>query len=372
MRVKPIPRSELPKFWKTVLRGCHFIIPLAILIIYLVVFRRSPVASALHAIQALMVIMLVQRPIIAFLSLGYHHKAGTLDPDLNLKRYIGGAFLDGLRDLWNGLIMGARNMISVGIATATAGIIVGVVSITGLVGRFVNIIDVLSMGNMALMLILTAMTSLILGMGMPTTANYIIMATLTAPVILHLGADMGIIFPIIAIHLFVFYFGILADVTPPVGLASYAGAAIARSDPIKTGVQAFYYSLRTVILPFIFLFNTELLMIAGVTAAGGIIWLDDPLRLAWIFFSGVIAMFAFASALQGWLIIKCKWYERIYLLLACATAFRPGVFDQYMPFDRLGMQILGVCMFFALLFFQKIKVKRQKKSLLAWTQRGGT
>ncbi len=371
MGIKPMERKELPRFWKTVLRGCHFIIPLAILIIYLVILRRSPVASALHAIQGLVVIMLVQRPIIAFLSLGYHRKAGTLDPDLDLKRYIGGAFMDGLRDLWDGLIMGARNMISVGIATATAGIIVGVVSITGLVGRFVNIIDVLSMGNMALMLVLTAMTSLILGMGMPTTANYIIMATLTAPVILHLGADMGIIFPVIAIHLFVFYFGILADVTPPVGLASYAGAAIARSDPIKTGVQAFYYSLRTVILPFIFLFNTELLMIAGVTAAGGVIWLDDPVRLAWIFFSGLIAMFAFASALQGWLVIKCRWYERLFLLLACATAFRPGAFEAYLPFDRLGMQILGVCMFFAVYIFQKIKVRRFQKFMTSRTQEKG-
>ena len=363
MGVKAIAREDLPKFWKTFLRGLHFLIPLAVLIIYLVILRRSPVASALYAVQSLIVLMLVQRPIIAFLSLGYHHREGTLDPNIKLKNFIGGAFLDGIRDVWNGLIMGARNMISVGIATATAGIIVGVVTITGLVGRFVTIIDVLSMGNMALMLVFTAMTSLILGMGMPTTANYIIMATLTAPVIITLGADMGIIFPIIAVHLFVFYFGILADVTPPVGLASYAGAAIARSDPIKTGVQAFYYSLRTIILPFIFLFNTELLMIAGVTAAGAVIWMDDPLRIAWVFFSGLIAMFAFASALQGWLVVKCRWYERLYLLLACATAFRPGVFEAYMPFERLGMQILGVCMFFALYIFQKIMLKKRQNYL---------
>ena len=361
MGIKAIPRKDLPKFGKTVLRGCHFIIPLGVLIFYLVVLRRSPIAAALFAIESLLVIMLVQRPIIAFLSLGAHKRAGTLDPNVDLKRFLGNAFLQGLQDIWSGLIMGARNMISVGVATATAGIIVGVVTITGLVGRFITIIATLSMGNIVLMLIFTAITSLILGMGMPTTANYIIMATLTAPVIIQLGGDAGLVFPLIAAHLFVFYFGILADVTPPVGLAAYAGAAIARTDPIKTGVQGFAYSMRTGILPFIFLFNTDLLMISGVTASGNVIWLDDPWHLSWVFFSGLIAMFAFASALQGWLVTSCNWLERLYLLAVCATAFRPGVFAAYLPFDRFGMQVLGVCMYFALFAFQMIRARATAK-----------
>jgi len=357
--IKAIPRSELPHFAKTVLRGCHFIIPLAVLIYFLVILRRSPVASALFAIESLLVIMLVQRPIIAFLSLGVHKKAGTLDPNIDLKRFLASAAWQGLQDIWNGLIMGARNMISVGVATATAGIIVGVVTITGLVGRFITIIATLSMGNIVLMLIFTAVTSLILGMGMPTTANYIIMATLTAPVIIELGGDAGLVFPLIAAHLFVFYFGILADVTPPVGLAAYAGAAIARTDPIKTGVQGFAYSMRTGILPFIFLFNTDLLMISGLTESGNIIWLEDPWHLTWIFFSGLIAMFAFASALQGWLVTQCNWLERLFLLAGCATTFRPGAFAAYLPFDRLGMQILGVCMFFGLYAWQMLRARRR-------------
>lgn len=361
MGIKAIPRKDLPKFGKTVLHGCHFIIPLGVLIFFLVVLRRSPIAAALFAIESLLVIMLVQRPIIAFLSLGVHKRAGTLDPNVDLKQYLGGAFLQGLRDIWSGLIMGARNMISVGVATATAGIIVGVVTITGLVGRFITIIATLSMGNIVLMLIFTAITSLILGMGMPTTANYIIMATLTAPVIIQLGSDAGLVFPLIAAHLFVFYFGILADVTPPVGLAAYAGAAIARTDPIKTGVQGFAYSMRTGILPFIFLFNADLLMISGLTEGGKVIWLDDPWHLSWIFFSGLIAMFAFASALQGWLVTSCNWLERLYLLAVCATTFRPGVFATYLPFDRLGMQILGVCMYLALFGFQMIRAKAKAK-----------
>ncbi|MBE1423658.1 TRAP transporter 4TM/12TM fusion protein [Desulfomicrobium macestii] len=359
--IKAIPRSQLPPFFKTLLRGCHFIIPLAVLIYFLVIVRRSPVTSALLAIESLTVIMLVQRPIIAYLTMCAHRRAGTLDPDVDTGHFMVAAFRQGLVDIWNGLIMGARNMISVGVATATAGIIVGVVTITGLVGRFITLIDTISMGNVVLMLIFTAITSLILGMGMPTTANYIIMATLTAPVIVQLGADAGLVFPIIAAHLFVFYFGILADDTPPVGLAAYAGAAIARSDPIKTGVQGFAYDLRTAILPFIFLFNTDLLMISGVTATGDIIWLDDYLHIAWIFFSGMIAMFAFASAIQGWLVKSCNWGERLLLLAICATTFRPGAFAPYLPFDRLGMQILGVCVFFLLVAWQMTVKKNKKK-----------
>lgn len=360
MGLKAIPKAKLPKFLKTLLRGCHFIIPLGFLIFYLVIMRRSPIASAMMAIQSLVVIMLVQRPIIAFLSLGVHKKAGTLDPDINLPRYLFTAFLDGINDIWAGLISGARNMISVGVATATAGIIVGVVTITGLVGRFINVIDTLAMGNVVLMLILTAMTSLILGMGMPTTANYIIMATLTAPVIVHLGADAGLVFPLIAAHLFVFYFGILADDTPPVGLAAYAGAAIARTDPIKTGIQGFTYDLRTAILPFIFLFNIELLMMSGVTEAGRPIWIDNYFYIGWIFFSGLIAMFSFASALQGFLATKCSWLIRLVLLLNCVTVLRPGVFENFLPLGRLGLQIVGVAVFFSIFFYQKFKTKKQK------------
>jgi len=360
MGIKAIPRSQLPPFGRTLLRGCHFIIPLGVLLFYLVVLRRSPVTSALLAIESLAVIMFVQRPIIAFLSLGMHRRAGTLDPNVDVPRFIALAAWEGLKDVWDGLIMGARNMISVGVATATAGIIVGVVTITGLVGRFITLIDTISMGNIVLMLIFTAITSLILGMGMPTTANYIIMATLTAPVIVQLGADAGLVFPIIAAHLFVFYFGILADDTPPVGLAAYAGAAIARADPIKTGLQGFSYDLRTAILPFIFLFNTDLLMIEGVTSTGSIIWLDDYVHIAWIFFAGLTAMFAFASAIQGWLVRSCTWIERVFLLFVSATTFRPGFFAEHVPIDRLETQILGVVIFYSLVVWQKLDTKRRK------------
>jgi TRAP transporter 4TM/12TM fusion protein len=358
--IKALPREELPPFIQTFIRGIHFLAPLGVLIVYLVIMRRSPITSALLAIESLMVIMIIQRPVEVFLKAGVDRKAGTLDPSFDLKKSMFKAVVTGLNDVRKGLIQGARNMISVGVATATAGIIVGVVTITGLVGRFIILIDTISMGNVVLMLIFTAITSLILGMGMPTTANYIIMATLTAPVIIQLGLDAGIVFPLIGAHLFVFYFGILADDTPPVGLAAYAGAAIARSDPIQTGIQGFTYDLRTAILPFIFLFNTELLMIKGVTEAGNPIWINDPIRIGWIFFSGLIAMFAFASFLQGYLVTRLNLLERFILILVAASTFKATTIEAYVPLGPIAIKALGVSGYFGLFIWQKIRLKRRK------------
>jgi len=363
LNLKAIPRSELPLFFSTFIRGCYFLIPLGVLIVYLVVLRRSPIMAALLAVESVVVIMVIQRPVMAFLKIGSERRAGTLDPSVDLKATLWNGFLTGLRDVWNGLIGGARNMVAVGVATATAGIIVGVVTSTGLVGRFIILIDTISMGNVVLMLIFTAITSLLLGMGMPTTANYIIMATLTAPVIVKLGGDAGLVFPLIAAHLFVFYFGILADDTPPVGLAAYAAAAIARSDPIRTGIQGFTYDLRTAILPFIFLFNNEMLMIDGVTETGGIIWLNDPFKIGWVFFSGLIAMFAFASALQGQLVERCNLLERLLLLVIAASTFKAAIIEVHLPVGPITIQIIGIGAYFALCAYQKLKGKRRREAV---------
>src|SRR6056300_2038860 len=174
----------------------------------------------------------------------------------------------GVRDFFDGMIAGAQNMIGIGVATGAAGIIIGTVSLTGahqVIGEFV---EFLSGGNLMAMLLLVAVMSLILGMGLPTTANYIVVSSLMAPVIITLGAQNGLVVPLIAVHLFVFYFGILADDTPPVGLAAFAAAAISGGDPIRTGVQGFAYDIRTALLPFLFIFNTELLLInVGVVKA---------------------------------------------------------------------------------------------------------
>ena len=356
--IAAIPKAELPKLAKTFLRGMHYIIPLAVLVIYLVVLRRSAITSALFAIEALAVLMIVQRPIIAFLGFHAQKQAGNLAAEAALMPTLISAFYDGFRDIWEGLIAGARNMMSVGVATASAGIIVGVVTITGLVGRFVSVIDTISFGNVTLMLVLTALTSMILGMGLPTTANYIVMATLTAPVIVQLGGDAGLIIPVLAAHLFVFYFGILADDTPPVGLAAYAAAAIAKSDPIKTGVQGFTYDLRTAILPFVFIFNIDLLMMAGVTESGDIIWINDIIQLLWIFGVALVAMFAFAAFLQGYFATRCNWVERLLLLAVCIIIFRPAVVSDPIGLAREVIQGAGVVVYAGLYMMQRMRTRR--------------
>jgi len=204
-------------------------------------------------------------------------------------------------------------MIGIGIATATAGIIVGAVSQTGVGLVLAELVEILSFGNIMLILLLTAILSLILGMGLPTTANYIVVSSLLAPVIVQLGQDVGLIVPLIAVHLFVFYFGIMADVTPPVGLASFAAAAVSGGDPIKTGFVAFFYSLRTAALPFLFIFNTDLLLI-DVGWVGGIA----------VFCVATGAMLIFAAATQGYFFARNRAYESVLLLLIAFTLFRPG------------------------------------------------
>ncbi len=175
-------------------------------------------------------------------------------------------------------------------------------------------VEFISGGNLMLMLIFTAIISLILGMGLPTTANYIVVSTLMAPVVVELGAQSGLIVPLIAVHLFVFYFGIMADVTPPVGLASFAAAAISGGDPIKTGFTAFCYSMRTAALPFLFIFNTQLLLIG----------LTGPVDLVLIVIVATVAMLVFAAGTMGWFLTRSRIWESAVLILIAFTLFRPG------------------------------------------------
>lgn len=293
------PLTELPNTHAVLLSGLHFLLPVVVLVWCLMVERLSPGLSAFWGTVMLVIILLTQRPLLNWLRKDGKHDYGTV--------------ADGVVDLREGLVAGARNMIGIGIATATAGIIVGAVSQTGVGLVLADLVEFLSMGNLLLMLLLTALLSLILGMGLPTTANYIVVSSLLAPVVVTLGQQNGLIVPLIAVHLFVFYFGIMADVTPPVGLASFAAAAVSKGDPIKTGITAFYYSLRTAALPFLFIFNTDLLLI-DVDFAHGVL----------IFIVATIAMLIFAAATQGWFLVKSRWYESVLLLLVAFTLFRPG------------------------------------------------
>ncbi|MCW8330294.1 TRAP transporter permease [Photobacterium sp. SDRW27] len=291
--------TEVPDPGPTIKSGLYFLLPIVVLVWCLTVERFSPGLSAFWATVFMIFILLTQRPLLAM---------------FNKEKTFSEASAEGVVDLLESLVSGARNMIGIGVATAAAGIVVGVVTLTGIGLVMTEFVEFISGGNIMLMLLFTAVISLILGMGLPTTANYIVVSTLMAPVIVTLGAQSGLIIPLIAVHLFVFYFGILADDTPPVGLAAFAAAAIAKSDPIRTGIQGFTYDIRTAILPFMFIFNTQLLLMD----------IDSWWHLFLTVSSAVIAMLTFSAATQGWWFTKTKWWEVAALLLITFSLFRPG------------------------------------------------
>lgn len=290
--------TQLPPVAATVKSGLHFLLPLVVLIWCLTVERLSPQLSAFWATVFLLLIVLTQRPLTAL---------------FRREQYLARACVRGLQDAFQGLVRGARNMVGIGIATATAGIIVGTVTLTGIGLVMTELVELVSGGHLLLMLLFTALVSLILGLGLPTTANYIVVSSLMAPVIVTLGAENGLLVPLIAVHLFVFYFGILADATPPVGLAAYAAAAISRADPIKTGIQGFMYDIRTAVLPFMFIFNTQLLLM-GLGS-----WWD----LAFTIVSATAAMLLFAAATQGYWLVRSRRWESAVLLVLAFSLFRP-------------------------------------------------
>ncbi|ARC91278.1 C4-dicarboxylate ABC transporter [Vibrio coralliilyticus] len=299
--------TEVPDPGPTIKSGLHYLLPIVVLVWCLTVERFSPGLSAFWATVFMIFILITQRPLMAVLS-----KQGSIAEQTK----------EGFVDLLESLVSGARNMIGIGVATAAAGTVVGVVTLTGIGLVMTDFVEFISGGNIILMLLFTAVISLILGMGLPTTANYIVVSTLMAPVIVTLGAQSGLIIPLIAVHLFVFYFGILADDTPPVGLAAFAAAAIAKSDPIRTGIQGFTYDIRTAILPFMFIFNTQLLLMG----------IDSWWHLLLTIISSVIAMLIFSAATQGWWFTKNKWWETVLLLVLTFTFFRPGFWwDQIYP-----------------------------------------
>lgn len=305
------PRLVLPEFGLVARTGLHYLLPVFLLIWCLMIEMLSPSLSAFWATTFLVFIVLTQRPLTA----------------LFRGHAIGAEAAVGMLDLVHGLVAGARNMVGVGIATAAAGIIVGTVTLTGVGLILTELVDFLSAGNIILMLLLTAVICIVLGMGMPTTASYVIVATLMAPVIVELASQNDLAVPLIAVHLFVFYFGLMADVTPPVGLASYAAAAISGADPVRTGVQAFTYNIRTCLLPFIFIFNNELILIG----------LENFLHGAIVIGAALIAMLVFVAATQQWFIVKSRLWESAALVLVAFTLFRPGFWMDmiYPPFDPL-------------------------------------
>ena len=312
---------KLPVMREVFPTGLHYLLPIIVLIWFLMVERQSPAKSAYFAVMTMLFIIVTQRPFKALFR-------GQSDLIAQLRL--------GVNDLIDGMIAGARNMIGIAVATGAAGVIVATVTRTPIGTELAGLVEMLALGNLFLMLVLVGLFSLVLGLGLPTTANYIVVSSLMATVVVSLGAQEGLIVPLIAAHLFVFYFGLMADVTPPVGLASFAASAVSGGDPIKTGFQAFFYSLRTLALPFLFIYNPTLILYGvdlGTTA--GI------LQAVFIFLIATFAMLLFAAATQGYFLARSRLYESAALLLVAFTLFVPNFWlDRVQPeFDRVsGLQ----------------------------------
>jgi TRAP transporter 4TM/12TM fusion protein len=332
--LKGIPRAELPVFFKTLIGGSYFLIPIGMLLYELIIERHSPELAAFRAIWVMAILMLFLGPVKAHLN----------------KQPVGAAFKQSIIDIFSALAAGARNMVAVALATAAAGIIVGVVAL-GLGGLITQIIDVLSMGNIYLMLVITAVASLIIGMGLPTTATYIVMASLTAPAIVTIAGAQEWVVPLMSAHLFCFYFGILADDTPPVGLAAYAAAAIAKSPPIATGIQGFMYDIRTAILPFMFIFNSDLILHNITSWPQGIL----------IFLMACMGNFAFASATQGWFVVRNRFYELPMFLCVTFILMRPDAVSSWvgLPHDqRYWVYPMGLALYGLIYIMQRSRIPK--------------
>jgi TRAP transporter 4TM/12TM fusion protein len=335
--IEGLAREEIPPFWRTLKEGIHFLVPIVVLLVELLYFRHSPELSAFRAIIALLGMILYQE--------------FRKESENTWVRRARAALNRSLKIIGSGCVQGSKNMVTVAVATAIAGIIVGIVNL-GIGGMITHIVEILSGGNILILLLITAIASLLLGMGLPTTATYIVMASLTAPIIVEVGAKFGLAVPLISAHLFCFYFGILADDTPPVGLASYAAAALADSEPIPTGIQGFTYDLRTAIIPFMFVFNTDLIL-HGV---------DHPLIILLVFGMTLLAACAFTSLVQGWLLIKNRWYEALLLIAAVFVLFNPRVMSDLVGLDsgwRHAMYPIGIAVWLCVIIIQKIRIKKR-------------
>ena len=357
LNLSSLPRSGLPHFWRTFVGGLHFTVPIVVLVYLLMIERWSASSAVFYAVIWTMLVIATVRmlpaqapswslfaavsvPVLVSSALNWLAGFGPISATLwgiacALAILVALAALswrgaeqplqplaDAIGTIGQGMVSGSRSMATVGIAVATAGIIVGAVSSTGLNNAMVGVVEAIAGSNVYVLLGLTAVLCLVLGMGLPTTANYLVVASLLSGVLVELGLAAGLELPLIAIHLFVFYFGLMADSTPPVCLAAFAASAISRADPLRTGVQSFLYDIRTAVLPFIFIFNPELLLVGVESWWHGIM----------IFVVSLIALLCFCSVTQNWLLVRLRWFESVLLVAAMVSLFRPDfVLDQLWP-----------------------------------------
>lgn len=293
--LKGIPREELPKLGTILRERGHLAIPL-IVIVWLLVSGYTPMRAALVAIILSILCSAIK-------------KSTRMKPS----------------EIVKGLENGARNVLGVLVACAAAGIIIGVVTKTGVGLKLASGLLDLSGGLLLPSMFLTMITAIVLGMGVPTTANYVITSTIAAPALLQMGV------PILAAHMFVFYFGIIADVTPPVALAAYAGAGISGGNALKTGVNASKLAIAAFIIPYMFVLSPELLLMDGLTSG-----------LALSLFTALVGMVALSSSLIGYLAAPLKTWQRIILAAGGLMLIKPGI----------ETDIIGVAVFAVILILQ--------------------
>ncbi|MFZ5968500.1 MAG: TRAP transporter permease [Bacillota bacterium] len=304
--LRGLGRNELPNPIKLLKEKWFLALPIVV-IVWLLIQGKTPMRAALFAIISAILVSFIRK-----------------DTRMSMK------------DIISGLDEGARSALPVVMACACAGIIVGVVTLTGLGVKFSTGILMLSGGNKYLAMLFTMFASIILGMGMPTTANYIVQATIAAPVLVELGV------PIIAAHLFVFYFGIVADITPPVALAAFAGSGIAGSNPFKTGVEASKLAFSAYLVPFIFATNPELVLVdtTAVSIIGALV-------------TALIGMYAIGGGVSGYLQTKAKPWERILLMGGGILLVDPSMLTNVIGFVLVSLVV----------FLQRLRIRKEQPSL---------
>jgi TRAP transporter 4TM/12TM fusion protein len=308
--ISGVPKNKLPKLIPILKKGGHLILP-PIAIIYFLVIGYTPIKASFYAI------------VITFIA-SMLRKETRLTP----------------KRLLTAFEKGATNALSIVAACAAAGIIVGVVTLTGLGLKFASLIVDLSAGNLILGLFLTMISCIIFGMGMPTTALYVILATLVAPALVRMG-----VIPIAA-HLFIFYFGVFAALTPPVALSSYLAASIAKADGVKTALAGLKLALAAFIMPYIFALSPSLLLI------------DTSIpKVFWILLTSLLGIFSLAGSIEGYFLIDIiNIPKRIVLFISSFCLIIPGFITDFFGFTGIGV-------IFVLMIIKKTRERKEKQIL---------
>ncbi len=327
--MQPMAKEEIPPFLKTFIRGIFYWFPICILVYYLLIARLTPILAGYYAILAVFLIMIIVRGVKLVEAL----KTESAPLQESLMTQAKGLW----QDFLSGLESAAKSMAGIAVACACAGIIVGVVTITGLGQSMILLLTSVAGDNLLVLLLMSAGISIILGTGLPTTAKYVVMATLVAPAVTTIAPQV----PVIAVHLFILYYAILADDTPPVGVAAYAAAAVARSEPIRTGLLGFKFDLGAFLLPFMFVYNPEFLLIDTT-------WYNALLVAA----TSLFGIYCFSAVIQQWLFTRMKIWEQVILLGVALSMIWPTWYTD----------IIGVTIFLVVYLHQKAVKAREDKA----------